>query len=231
MHRSIRPPKERIPSRESLDEARMAEAYNRISRLPPMVLLRRFAAGRAVALVSEGRAVDIGCGPGYLVFQLARRAPELLTTGVDLSEQMLITAGQTAEQRGLGERVVFKLGDARGLPFANGSLDLIVSSLSLHHWSDPTGVLNEINRVLKPGGGFMIFDLRRDMIWPASIVVFLATRVFVPSVLKENNEPLGSRNAAYTPTEAGKLLERSQLHGGNVSSGAFWLSIEGYKAE
>jgi ubiquinone/menaquinone biosynthesis C-methylase UbiE len=113
VHDSVKPPSEMIPSRESLDEAAMAEAYDRISKLPPMMMLRFFAASRALALVSHGKAVDIGCGPGYLVFELARRAPNLTITGVDL----------------------------------------IVSSLSLHHWGDPTTVLNEIHRVVRPGGG------------------------------------------------------------------------------
>jgi len=231
MQASIKPPAERIPSRESLDEAAMAEAYDRISKLPPMMFLRRFAARRALALVSQGRAVDIGCGPGYLVLELARRAPNLTITGVDLSDEMLITARQTSEQRRLSEQVTFCYGNASKLPFADQSVDLIVSSLSLHHWSDPTSVLNEIRRVVRPGGGFMIFDLRRDMALPVSFLLYVVTRVIVPSILRENNEPLGSRNAAYTPVEAEELLQRSRLDGGRITSGPFWLSIEGYVRE
>ncbi len=209
----------------------MAEAYDRISKLPPMMFLRRFAARRALALVSQGRAVDIGCGPGYLVLELARRAPNLTITGVDLSDEMLITARQTSEQRRLSEQVTFCYGNASKLPFADQSVDLIVSSLSLHHWSDPTSVLNEIRRVVRPGGGFMIFDLRRDMALPVSFLLYVVTRVIVPSILRENNEPLGSRNAAYTPVEAEELLQRSRLDGGRITSGPFWLSIEGYVRE
>ena len=230
MYRSIRPPVNRIPSRESLDEAAMAEAYDRIARLPPMMLLRRFAAGRAVSLKSKGRAVDIGCGPGYLVFELTRRAPRLQITGIDLSDQMLLKARQAAEQRKMVEQVGFSCGDARRLPFADGSLDLVISSLSLHHWGDPRSALNEIKRVLRPGGGFVIFDLRRDMVWPASLLICTVTRFIVPRVLRENNEPLGSRNAAYTPAEAEEILQSSDLRGGRVASGAFWLSIEGYRS-
>jgi ubiquinone/menaquinone biosynthesis C-methylase UbiE len=100
---------------------------------------------------------------------------------------------------------------------------------SLHHWSDPCSVLNEIRRVLQPGGGFVIFDLRRDMVFPGSLLIYTVTRFIVPRVLRENNEPLGSRNAAYTLAEAEDILRGSGLRCGRVAAGAFWLSIEGYR--
>lgn len=54
------------------------------------------------------------------------------------------------------------MGDVAGLPLPDGALDWAVSSLSLHHWSDPDRALGEICRVLKPGGQMLLFDLRRD---------------------------------------------------------------------
>ena len=65
-------------------------------------------------------------------------------------------------------------GTWRRSPFPDDSLDLVVSTLSLHHWRDPVGVLDEIARVLRrpepaegqPGGSFLVFDLRRDMAAP-----------------------------------------------------------------
>ena len=52
--------------------------------------------------------------------------------------------------------------------------------------------------------------------------------MIVPTALRRVGEPLGSRNAAYTPDEAAALLQASRLTGWRVARGPFWLSIEGY---
>jgi SAM-dependent methyltransferase len=54
----------------------------------------------------------------------------------------------------------FRVGDVAALPFADNSVDLVVSTLSLHHWDDPAAGLNEIVRVLGPGGQAWIYDFR-----------------------------------------------------------------------
>jgi SAM-dependent methyltransferase len=106
---------------------------------------------------------------------------------------------------------------------------LVVSTLSLHHWDSPKLIFDEVARVLRPGGAFLIFDLRRDL-GPAPWLLFwFVTHVVVPQALRHIGEPLGSRNAAYTPDETAGLLQASRLTGWRVVGGLFWLSIEGYK--
>jgi ubiquinone/menaquinone biosynthesis C-methylase UbiE len=217
----------RIPSQESLDDPGVAAAFDRISMLPHMRLLRRYVARRATQMVGRGQAVDVGCGPGLLVTELASQAPALHVTGVDLSDEMLARGTRYARARGMAKRVSFRKGDARQVPFTDHSLDLVVSTLSLHHWSDPVGALNEVVRVLRPGGAFLVFDLRRDMVAPAWLLIWFVTRCIVPRALRRVNEPLGSRNAAYTPREAAALAHRSRLETWRVRSGPFWLTIEG----
>jgi ubiquinone/menaquinone biosynthesis C-methylase UbiE len=209
--------------------------------------LRWFVARRAVAMVAAGQAADLGCGPGYLVTRLARMAPGLQVTGIDLSDEMLLEAEQVAQHSGLADRIAFKNGDAAQIPFADGSLDLVVSTLSLHHWSDPVAVLDEVARVLRhpnlapsqpltkdqpsakgqPGGSFLILDLRRDMAPPLYLLLWFATRFVVPRALRLVNEPLGSRNASFTPQEAAQLAGQSRLTGWRVTRGPLWLTIEG----
>ncbi|HKD97163.1 MAG TPA: class I SAM-dependent methyltransferase, partial [Micromonosporaceae bacterium] len=51
-----------------------------------------------------------------------------------------------------------QVGDVTDLPFADGSFDLVVSSLSLHHWDEPEAAVPELARVLRPGGRVCIYD-------------------------------------------------------------------------
>lgn len=219
----------RVPSQEGIEEAAVSQAFNRIARLPQMVWARQYVTTRALALQDHGEAVDLGCGPGYLVQEMAQRAPNLHVTGVDLSTEMLKDAQAYAREAGMEGRVDFRLGDAQSIPFADESLDLVVSTLSLHHWSSPPAVLSEIQRVLKPGGAFMIFDLRRDLAAPFYLIFWAATQFIVPAALHHINEPMGSRNAAYTAEELAELAQRSALRGWQVTAGPLWVILEGRK--
>jgi ubiquinone/menaquinone biosynthesis C-methylase UbiE len=222
-----RRPRERIPSHESVDDPEVAQAFGWVATLPQMWLLRWFVAHRAVRMTGRGEAVDLGCGPGQLVIELVRRSPGLHVTGIDLSDEMIARGQDNARRAGVADRVSFRRGDAQQIPFLDTSLDLVVSTLSLHHWSDPVAVLDEIARVLRPSGSFLIFDLRRDMIAPCWLLLWFATHVVVPAALRRVNEPLGSRNAAYTPQEAARLAEQSRLSGWRITRGPLWLTIEG----
>jgi ubiquinone/menaquinone biosynthesis C-methylase UbiE len=222
--------RERIESGEGLDDPEVARGFGWVATMPPMRLLRWFVARRVAAMVPQGQAVDLGCGPGHLVIEVARRAPGLHVSGLDLSDEMLAQARDNARHAGLDSRASFRSGDAGQIPFPDSSLDLVVSTLSLHHWSDPVAVLDEVARVLRPGGSFLIIDLRRDMGAPAYLLLWFATHAIVPAALRRVNEPLTSRNAAYTLEEAAGLAARSRLEGWCISQGLLWLTIEGSTA-
>jgi ubiquinone/menaquinone biosynthesis C-methylase UbiE len=219
--------RERIVSHEGLDDPDVAQAFNRIATLPHMRLLRWLVIRRAVTLQRTGQAVDLGSGPGYLVIEMARAASGLHVTGIDLSDEMLDEAEKHALRTGMPDRIAFKKGDVAHIPFPDDSLDLVVSTLSLHHWGDPVGVLDEIARVLRPGGSFVVFDLRRDMPAPFYVLLWTVTRCIVPRALRRVNEPLGSRDAAFTLHEAADLAAQSQLTGWRVVRGPLWLFVEG----
>jgi len=63
---------------------------------------------------------------------------------------------------GIGDMVAITKGAADNLPFADSSFDLVVSTGSIHHWKRPVECLNDIRRVLRPGGFALIYDLVRD---------------------------------------------------------------------
>ena len=219
-------PRNRVSSHEELDDPAIAAAFNQVSRMPQFQALREYVVRRGAGMVSQGRALDIGCGGGLLALRLAAICPELQIAGVDLSPEMIEEAESKSIEMGFDDRVSFRLGDAAALPFEDGSQDLVVSTLSLHHWSDPVRVLNEVARVIQPGGAYLIFDLRRDLQFPFWMVLWLATRFVVPRALRRVNEPLASRDAAYSPREVETLAAKSSLPNWQVTAGPLWLTIE-----
>lgn len=123
-------------------------------------MLRGFyrAVAADIAIAPGAVVVDVGTGPGLLLHHLAERDARL--HGVDPSAPMVDIARRAAVDAGLGERVTFARGSAEELPFPDGSVDLLVSSLSLHHWPDHAAAAAEARRVLRPGGRLLAYDFR-----------------------------------------------------------------------
>jgi ubiquinone/menaquinone biosynthesis C-methylase UbiE len=83
-------------------------------------------------------------------------------TGLDLDSAMIGRARANADRPGGGHqpRPSFLVGDVAALAFPDRSFDLVISTLSMHHWADPTAGLAEIGRVLRPGGRALVWDFR-----------------------------------------------------------------------
>jgi len=212
---------------EALEDPGVSEAFGKMARMPQMRLIRLYVARKAASLVGEGVAADLGCGPAHLLVEMTRQSFSLRVIGVDMSCEMLAQAGDNTVLEGVQHRTAFGAGDVSHLPFADDSLDLVVSTLSLHHWHNPVTVLDEVKRILKPSGSFLVFDLRRDMRLLVWLVLWFVTRVVGPPALRRANEPLGSRDAAYTPDELAEIAAASELSGWRIGTGPFWLTLEG----
>jgi arsenite methyltransferase len=115
----------------------------------------------------DGRVLDVGCGNGFLLIDAAKRLTSGTATGIDLwkaeaGEQSGAVAWRNAGLEGVRGRVEIQDADARQMPFANNTFDMVVSSLMLHHagsGSDRHQVLREMRRVLKPGGTIVLHDM------------------------------------------------------------------------
>ena len=193
-------------SREGIEDDEVVQAYDRISRWPQFKFLRKIFVDELKKYHPEGILVDVGCGPGYLIMTMASLFKHLRIIGVDIADEMLQKATKNVCLLDPADRISFRHGDIQELPFDNDSLDFVVSTLSLHHWSEPKESIQEINRVLKPGGQFLIFDLRRDSRRLFYWLVRFAQTFILPAALKRINEPAGSFLASYTPAELESLL-------------------------
>ncbi|TPX61583.1 D-alanine---D-alanine ligase [Spizellomyces sp. 'palustris'] len=108
------------------------------------------------------RILDLCCGQGRHVLQLAKDYPHLSLHGHDQSSYLISLAQERAASQGLAAKTVFTVGDCRQIPYADESFDLVVvMGNSFGYFSDEDGdrvVLREILRVLAPEGR-MVLDL------------------------------------------------------------------------
>ena len=114
-------------------------------------------------LIKPGDSVlDVGCGTGEITLRAKTRAgKDGQVFGIDPAPEMITVARNKAMRKGLA--IDFRVGVIESLPFTDASMDVVTSSLMMHHLPDDLKVrgLAEIYRVLKPGGRLLIADFMR----------------------------------------------------------------------
>lgn len=125
----------------------------------------------AIPWRGDERVLDVGCGHGLMLIGAAHRLLSGKATGIDLWQKE-DQAGNSREAtwqniklENIEDKVEMLDGDARKLPFPNDAFDVVLSSWALHNIYDPPGrdlALQEIVRVLKPGGRVAIIDIRHS---------------------------------------------------------------------
>lgn len=102
--------------------------------------------------------LDVGCGPGTITVDLARRLAPGHVTGVDASAEIIEHAAGLAFDEGV-HNAVFRVGDVYALDFPDESFDIVHAHQVLQHVANPVAAIREIRRVLKPGGIFAARDV------------------------------------------------------------------------
>ncbi len=102
------------------------------------------------------RLLDVGCGTGALLREAAERFPAGELYGVDPAPEMVRVAQESTP---LNSRFHFLEAPAQSLPFPAAHFDVVLSTVSFHHWGDQPQGLAEASRVLVPGGIFVLADM------------------------------------------------------------------------
>jgi ubiquinone/menaquinone biosynthesis C-methylase UbiE len=158
-------------------------------------------ARRAAAYVGPRSCVlEIAPGPGYLAVELAK------LTGCRM-------VGENARKAGID--IAFEQGDAADLPLPADGFDFIVCTAAFKNFTRPLAALDEIYRVLKPGGTALIIDLRKDFS-PQAIRDYVSDKGLINGTIIRWTFNAVLKKRAYTTERIKQLVAQSQFRGGDV---------------
>jgi ubiquinone/menaquinone biosynthesis C-methylase UbiE len=185
-----------------------------------MARLRELFTGKC----GGGILLDIGTGTAVLPSKLARKEDFVAWTFIALDRfpDEVRVGQERVKALNLSERIEVCLGDAHALPCADNSLTCVLSRATLHHLRAPIKALQEMYRVLEPGGLGLVHDMRRD-VEPAAFETFSALRQaagYPPTHLDEK----------YTVAEVHAILEKAKLSAdADVYTGQHGVEALGYE--
>jgi len=150
-------------AKREYNELLFAEVAKRYDLVTRALSLGRDQAWKRVLLDSLPTSsapvcVDLACGTGDVSFALAQRYPQGTICGVDLTPEML----QIARARNRFPNVTLQQGDMHHLPFPSASVDIVTGSYALRNAPSLTVALQEIHRVLRPGGTAAFLDFSKS---------------------------------------------------------------------
>jgi ubiquinone/menaquinone biosynthesis C-methylase UbiE len=130
---------------------------------------------RMVAGDRPVKVLDVGCGTGLFAERLRQAMPQARVWGIDLVASMLQKGSARWERHGGVVQPV--QGDSERLPFADDTFDFITCANSFHHYPHQERAVQEMHRVLRPGGRLLIIDGYRDAPWGWFIYDFCVASV------------------------------------------------------
>ena len=143
--------------------ARTAGRYDLMNTV--MTAGRHYAWRRMVADMAmvgpPGPALDVATGTGDLALDLARKPLATTVVGLDFVPEMLGIASHKAHQKGLADRVRYLLADAHDLPFPDGHFICATVGFGIRNFSDVPRTLQEMARVVRPGGRVAVLEIVR----------------------------------------------------------------------
>jgi ubiquinone/menaquinone biosynthesis C-methylase UbiE len=113
-------------------------------------------------LQPRSKVLDVGCGTGFAVLQLAALLLHGKACGIDISSAMIDQAHAKVPSE-LQGNVEFLTSSSDQIPYASGTFDHVLCTNSFHHYLDPLRALHEMSRVLRPGGQLVILENAPDL--------------------------------------------------------------------
>jgi ubiquinone/menaquinone biosynthesis C-methylase UbiE len=207
----------RVPEPEVMDDSSEVDAYASASAQKFLEKIDDTFVEHALRLIGgkeRGRALDIGCGPGQIALNLARRLKLWKFVGIDRAPKMIAQArANLAEVKEAAGRVEFHEDNGNQLAFADETFDFVMCNSVLHHFAQPRNLFAEMARVAKPGAAILLRDLRRPGALAYPFHVCWHGRRYSGTMYQLYKQ---SVRAAYTVPEVQAMLGSSPLESARV---------------
>lgn len=148
---------------------------------------------KSVKASSPQTILDIATGTGDLAIQMAK-STDAKITGFDLSAGMLEVGRKKVKEEGFENRIEMIQGDAENMPFADNSFDCITVAFGIRNFENLEKGLNDIYRVLKPGGKFIILEFSQPESFPMKQLYGFYSKNILPLIGKK----ISKDQSAYT---------------------------------
>lgn len=162
----------------------IAPAYDFMNRAMTFGIDRLWRA-KAVSLIRKSAPqtiLDVATGTADLAILMARKMPEVLVTGIDLSEGMIARGEEKVKKAGLGDRITLQTGDCLDLPFADGTFDCVTVAYGVRNFENLAAGYSQMLRVLRPGGLLCVIELSTPTLRVVKPFYRFYTRCVIPGV-------------------------------------------------
>ncbi len=181
-------------------------------------------AQRVASELPRGASVlEVAPGPGYFAIELAKLGAYQIT-GLDISHDFVKIARANALDAGVS--VNFRHGNASAMPFEDNAFDFLLCRAAFKNFTEPVHALNEMHRVLKPGGETLIIDLSRDTPMASIKEAIDKSHVgFVNGIITKLTFRYMLCRRAYTQAEFEKMLAETAFSGFHIQQDGMGLEL------
>lgn len=161
--------------------------------------------------------LDIATGTGDLALQAFHILKPQSILGIDISDKMMDVARKKVERAELTDRISFDKQDCTDLQLADNSFDVALVAFGVRNFENLDKGLQEISRVLKPGGQLMILELSTPKHFPMKQAYWMYSKLFIPTVGKLVS---GDKTAySYLPKSVEAFIQGKEMTNTIVANG------------
>jgi demethylmenaquinone methyltransferase / 2-methoxy-6-polyprenyl-1,4-benzoquinol methylase len=185
-----------LPVTEATDEQRIGmvknifatvtskyDFLNHLLSLRRDVTWRRFTVEK-MRYFKTHRFLDVATGTADLAIDVNQAYPDISVAGIDFAKEMLVFGRNKLIKRGLDQKISLMQADALKLPFGDNSFDVTAIAFGIRNIPDKSGALQEMTRVVSPGGQVMVLEMGFTKNWFSALIYRVYLNHILPLIAK-----------------------------------------------
>ena len=181
---------------------RIAGSYDRLNHLLSLDVdkswrrrtVKQIDTTSTLSTLNSKLILDVAIGTADLTLEILRQGKASHVTGLDVSRQMMAIGEQKVAKAGYVDKVTFDYGSALDMPYEDQSFDVVTCAYGVRNFSDLQRGLNEMYRVLKPGGQVIILEFS----YPTNPLVRACYDLYFSHILPWVGKVISHDKTAYT---------------------------------